>query len=234
MAGFNLKDLRDMIPEYDRDQSTLFDFIEAVNFAIENVPENQQNALIFIIKSKLVGKARKFISSRQLREWNDIKGLLINHYGDCRDTEALNNELNQAARNALNSSHEKIALKAFLAGLSDPLGSIIRSQKPNTLEQAEQFLIEEENIIYLKNFKILKPSHNQVNHKIVPKENYPSHCSTTRSDKKYCSYCKKSGHLVDRCFQRNQNQVNQNIQQPNQQRPSVTQHGRNENSNVDH
>jgi hypothetical protein len=211
MAGFNLKDLRDMIPEYDGDQSTLFDFIEAVNFAIENVPENQQNAIIFIIKSKLVGKARKFISSRQLREWNDIKDLLISHYGDCRDTEgllydltstfqksnetprafaqrienlltkirssvALNNELNQAARNALNSSHEKIALKAFLAGLSDPLGSIIRCQKPNTLEQAEQFLIEEENITYLKNFKNSKPSlHNQVNNKIVPKENYPRH-----------------------------------------------------------
>jgi hypothetical protein len=211
MAGFNLKDLRDMIPEYDGDQSTLFDFIEAVNFAIENVPENQQNAIIFIIKSKLVGKARKFISSRQLREWNDIKDLLISHYGDCRDTEgllydltstfqksnetprafaqrienlltkirssvALNNELNQAARNALNSSHEKIALKAFLAGLSDPLGSIIRCQKPNTLEQAEQFLIEEENITYLKNFKSSKPSlHNQVNNKIVPKENYPRH-----------------------------------------------------------
>jgi hypothetical protein len=211
MAGFNLKDLRDMIPEYDGDQSTLFDFIEAVNFAIENVPENQQNAIIFIIKSKLVGKARKFISSRQLREWNDIKDLLISHYGDCRDTEgllydltstfqksnetprafaqrienlltkirssvALNNELNQAARNALNSSHEKIALKAFLAGLSDPLGSIIRCQKPNTLEQAEQFLIEEENITYLKNFKSSKPSlHDQVNNKIVPKENYPCH-----------------------------------------------------------
>jgi hypothetical protein len=211
MAGFNLKDLRDMIPEYDGDQSTLFDFIEAVNFAIENVPENQQNAIIFIIKSKLVGKARKFISSRQLQEWNDIKDLLISHYGDCRDTEgllydltstfqksnetprafaqrienlltkirssvALNNELNQAARNALNSSHEKIALKAFLAGLSDPLGSIIRCQKPNTLEQAEQFLIEEENITYLKNFKSSKPSlHNQVNNKIVPKENYPRH-----------------------------------------------------------
>jgi hypothetical protein len=211
MAGFNLKDLRDMIPEYDGDQSTLFDFIEAVNFAIENVPENQQNAIIFIIKSKLVGKARKFISSRQLREWNDIKDLLISHYGDCRDTEgllydltstfqksnetprafaqrienlltkirssvALNNELNQAARNALNSSHEKIALKAFLAGLSDPLGSIIRCQKPNTLEQAEQFLIEEENITYLKNFKSSKPSlHDQVNNKIVPKENYPRH-----------------------------------------------------------
>jgi hypothetical protein len=211
MAGFNLKDLRDMIPEYDGDQSTLFDFIEAVNFAIENVPENQQNAIIFVIKSKLVGKARKFISSRQLREWNDIKDLLISHYGDCRDTEgllydltstfqksnetprafaqrienlltkirssvALNNELNQAARNALNSSHEKIALKAFLAGLSDPLGSIIRCQKPNTLEQAEQFLIEEENITYLKNFKSSKPSlHDQVNNKIVPKENYPRH-----------------------------------------------------------
>jgi hypothetical protein len=52
----------------------------SVNFAIENVPENQQNALIFIIKSKLVGKTRKFISSRQHREWNDIKDLQINHY----------------------------------------------------------------------------------------------------------------------------------------------------------
>jgi hypothetical protein len=93
-----------------------------------------------------------------------------------RSSVALNNELNQAARNALNSSHEKIALKAFLAGLSDPLGSIIRSQKPNTLEQAEQFLIEEENITYLKNFKSSKPSlHDQVNNKIVPKENYPRH-----------------------------------------------------------
>jgi hypothetical protein len=296
MAGFNLKDLRDMIPEYDGDQSTLFDFIEAVNFAIENVPENQQNALIFVIKSKLVGKARKFISSRQLQEWNDIKDLLISHYGDCRDTEgllrdlnssfqksnetprafaqriedlltrirssvALNNELNQAARNALNLSHEKMALKTFLAGLSDPLGSIIRSQKPNTLEQAEQFLIEEENITYLKNFKISKPSpHNQVNHKIVPKENYQSHSGITTPDNKYCSYCKKPGHLINTCFKRNQkqfneatastsnfrpsnnnrfnnastNNYNQNTHQPNQQRSSVIQYPRNQNSNVNH
>jgi hypothetical protein len=71
----------------------------------------------------------------------------------------LNNKLNQAARHALNLSHEKIALKPFLAGLSDPLGSIIRSQKPNTLAQAEQFLIEEKNITYLlkkfRNFKTI-------------------------------------------------------------------------------
>jgi hypothetical protein len=67
--------------------------------------------------------------------------------------------LNQAARHALNLSHEKIALKTFLASLSDSLGSIIRSQEPNTLEQAEQFLIEEKNITYLlkefRNFKTI-------------------------------------------------------------------------------
>jgi hypothetical protein len=40
MAEFTLKDLRDMISVYDGDQSTLFDFVEAVNFAIENVPDN--------------------------------------------------------------------------------------------------------------------------------------------------------------------------------------------------
>lgn len=243
MAEFTLKDLRDMIPEYDGDQSNLHDFIEAVNFAIANSPNNNQNALIFIIKSRLKGKARQFISSRQLNAWGDIKDLLITHYGDCRDTEgllrdltncsqkysetprsfvqrienlltkiratvALNEDLNNDTRRALNASHEKIALKTFLAGLNDPFGGIIRSQRPQSLEEAEQFLIEEENISYLKGFKISGSSKNvlSTNKKIVPKENYQTH--STHPDEKFCNYCKKKGHLINSCYKRNRFSVN--------------------------
>lgn len=40
----------------------------------------------------------------------------------------------------------KQALKTFLAGLRDPLGPIIRAMRPNSLSQALQFIIEEDNI----------------------------------------------------------------------------------------
>ena len=268
MAEFNLRDLKDLIPEYDGDQATLNDFIEACNFASNNIDEDQLEALIFIIKSKLVGKAKRFISSRNLSTIDDIKSLLIGHYGDCRDTEgllrdlsscfqkpsetprafvqriedlltklrssvALDNTLQAAEKQVLNKSHEKIALKTFLAGLNDPLGANIRAQRPQNLDQAEQFLIEEENILYLKNFRISNNTHN-----LFPRENYggrgpPANrtqsnfprqnnaARTSNSNKRTCSFCKKDGHTYEQCFKRqgtlvpNQyaNQTNNNFMQ---------------------
>lgn len=213
MANFTLKEFRDMIPEYDGDQATLNDFIEVCDFVIDSIQENQLNAIIFIIKSKLIGKAKRFISSRNLHDWDEIKELLINHYGDCRDTEgllrdltstfqkanetprafvqriedlltkirssvALDDSLNVQDKEILNKSHEKIALKIFLSGLNDQFGSIIRAQKPKTLDEAEQYIIEEENIAYLKDFRISnkqKFSNNNNNTKrFFPRENYSS------------------------------------------------------------
>lgn len=244
MAEFTLRELKDMIPEYDGDQATLNDFIEACNFVTNQIEENQSEALIFIIKSKLVGKAKRFISSRNLRAWDEIRNLLIGHYGDCRDTEgllrdltstfqkssetprafvqriedlltkirssvALDNTLNEDEKLALNSSYERIALKTFLSGLNDPFGSIIRSQKPESLDQAEQYLIEEENIAYLKNFRITKPAQKPIqNNKPFPKENYGNYSHQNRqfrTTQKFCTYCKKNGHLITECFTKNRN-----------------------------
>ena len=42
----------------------------------------------------------------------------------------------------------KQGLKSFLAGLKEPLGPIIRAMRPTTLEQAVQFIREEDNIKY--------------------------------------------------------------------------------------
>lgn len=63
-------------------------------------------------------------------------------------------------RNLYNS----LALKTFLAGLKEPLGTTIRCMKPTTLVQALQFVTEEDNIHYFQNFshknqpQVLRPN----------------------------------------------------------------------------
>lgn len=47
--------------------------------------------------------------------------------------------------------YNKLALKTFLSGLKEPLGNNIRCMRPNDLNEALQFIMEEENIQYYQN-----------------------------------------------------------------------------------
>lgn len=185
-VGENLRllhTLSSFIPEYKGDQSTLSDFIAACDFVFQQIDDNLEQGFLFVVKNKLADKAKQFISSRNINDWDNVKQLLIGHFGDCRDSESLLRDLtacvqkpketprifiqriedlltklrnvisldvnfDNATKEILNTSHEKIALKTLLAGLSDPIGSIIRSQRPSSIDEAIQFLLEEENIHY--------------------------------------------------------------------------------------
>lgn len=46
--------------------------------------------------------------------------------------------------------YKKLTMQAFVRGLQEPLGSRIRCMRPNTIEQALQFVQEELNIMYLQ------------------------------------------------------------------------------------
>lgn len=61
--------------------------------------------------------------------------------------------------------YQKLALKTFLAGLREPLGTTIRSMRPDSLTDAIQFVIQEGNIKYFQN--------NLPQVKINPKPNMP-------------------------------------------------------------
>lgn len=227
-----LHSLSSLIPEYHGDQSTLSDFISACDFVFEQIDENLVQGFLFVVKNKLLGKAKQFISSRNINDWESVKQLLIGHFGDCRDTESLLRDLtacvqkpnetprvfvqriedlltklrnvisldvnlNNVTKQVLNNSHEKIALKTVLAGLGDPIGSIIRSQRPGSIDEAIHFLIEEENIYYLKNKNSSRE--NKQSSKIVPKSNF-SH--DFKRENKFCSYCKNPGHIIADCRKR--------------------------------
>lgn len=240
-----LNSLRHLVPEYNGDQATLSDFISACNFISEQIEEADPavtQGFLFVVKNKLVDKAKQFISSRNINDWPSIRQLLIGHFGDCRDTESLlrdltaciqkhsetprtfvqrienlltklrntislDETLTNPIRATLNNSHERIALKTLLAGLSDPIGSIIRSQRPASIDEAIQLIIEEENIYYLKNKN--SPQISKQSQKIVPRANFSN---DQRRDYKSCNYCKKIGHTINECRKRQFNNRNQNEQ----------------------
>lgn len=262
--GMSIRDLKDLIPTFDGTKSLLNDFIEACNFADDNVIEGKKDVLVFLIKAKLTGQAKTFISSRNLKTWAQIRPLLVGQFGDCRDTEALVRDLmnsfqkvNETPRNfiqrienlltqlrssvaldddveeghkeILNKSHEKLALKTILAGINDPLGQLIRAQRPEDIKEASQYILEEENIAYLKAGRQVKPS--LISKNVYPRTNYVSsqshhaqnvpprfhsnsHTKSPQQDVKICNYCKKSGHLIVNCFKRNKKFGNQNNNQP--------------------
>ena len=96
----------------------------------------------------------------------------------------------------------------------EPLGSSIRSQRPESLDEAVNFLVEEENISYLQSNRT-KNDHKAY----TPPVNTPNHPPT-----RFCNYCKKTGHTLEACFKRknvNNRSVNNQINrsQPNSDKP---------------
>ena len=67
--------------------------------------------------------------------------------------------------------YQDLALKTFLAGLRDPLGTTIRTMRPNDLAEAIQFVNQEENISYFQNLRNLnfKPQNSPPRQ---PKQNF--------------------------------------------------------------
>lgn len=72
----------------------------------------------------------------------EIYSTLINHI-KIHETEI-------SAINSKKKLYDELCLNAFLSGLREPLGSIVRAMRPNNLAEAFNFCLKEQNISYLK------------------------------------------------------------------------------------
>lgn len=69
--------------------------------------------------------------------------------------------------------YKKLTLQSYLRGLRDPLGSRIRCMRPDTIEQALEFVHEEMNTLYLQQRNEYAPAHkSQSQHQVSPKFSY--------------------------------------------------------------
>lgn len=80
---------------------------------------------------------------------------LLCSYVDAHETLATSKETKRTLYN-------KLTLKTFLAGLKEPLGSSIRAMRPNTMQEALQYINEENNIRYCQK-DFVKPTTNNGN-----------------------------------------------------------------------
>lgn len=60
-------------------------------------------------------------------------------------------EVTEHAKGLKRTLYQNLALKTFLSGLKEPLGTTIRCMRPDSLNQALQFVLEENNVRYLQN-----------------------------------------------------------------------------------
>lgn len=60
-------------------------------------------------------------------------------------------ETDDAAKRLKRTLYNNLTLKTFLSGLKEPLGTTIRCMRPSNLNEALQFVVEEDNIQYIQN-----------------------------------------------------------------------------------
>lgn len=116
-------------------------------------------------------------------DWYHLRKLLDSNYDDQHDIESFLRNLNMMVQNSNETlrwrknkilskifqtllisgddpviiqakpAYEKLALKTFVAGLSEPLEALIRCRNPKTIGTALEHIIEKENITYMRETK---------------------------------------------------------------------------------
>lgn len=101
-------------------------------------------------------------------------------------------EVTPEARQLKRDFYKSLTHRTFLAGLKEPLGTIIRGMRPADLNQALQYIQQEENNNYFKNYNLPKPkpvvhkpqinqrpmnNPNNFNHNNYYHNNYPNNYS---------------------------------------------------------
>ena len=240
---YKLSEIFSLIPEFDGDQIFLNTFLNACNHAYRMCIEDQRLLLTLHIKNKLRGRAAQLINSRDTQTWQDIRQLLTVHFGDSRDLTSLiqdlqrihqlQNEspltfvsrlqthnakmhaciqqqnLNPEQKEAQVQLIENMTLNTLLTGLEPKLGQIVRAGNPPDILTASMRIRRELQLSYFERQKFQKTN-------VVSQDKKPNN-----SFQKICSYCKKKGHIINECRQKqyfsNQNFQNQPMRNFNPQ-----------------
>lgn len=225
---YKLNEIFSIIPEYDGNQIGLNTFLNSCKTAYDMAIGNQKVLLTIHIKNKLKGRASELVNSRNPNNWDEIKSLLENHFGDSRDLMSLIQDL-QRMRQLPNESP-----LTFIARLQTHEAKMHASvhKQPLTGAQRQAQIQLTEGMVLNTLLTGLEP---RIAHVVragnpgdmltaiarVRRElqlNYFETQKLNRSSNtvapirkpnlpppvKQCSYCKRPGHVFSECRQRQQ------------------------------
>lgn len=126
---------------------------------------------------------------RELHNLRQTNQTVQEFYGSVIELQAaINNNISihETNKHVINSRREfnaKMCLDAFLIGLREPLGSMIRSMRPDSLDEALTFCIQEQNIQYSRrltyNQPFYQPRYRQNTRNYAPARNYQPNMNNT-------------------------------------------------------
>lgn len=228
---YKLSEIFSIVPEFEGDQIFLNTFLNACDHAQRMAVGDQKTLLNLHIKNKLKGKAAQLVNSRNAESWYEIKSLLNAHFGDSRDLTSLiqdlqrikqlpgesattfysrlqthNSKMHAAVQKSNLSAEQKAAqtnlldtmtLNTLLTGLEPRLGQLIRASNPSNMLEAYSRIRRELQLSYFENQKVNKnvpnSNSNNNNFNVQRKQN---------NQNKFCNYCKRNGHVINECRQK--------------------------------
>lgn len=114
-------------------------------------------------------------------------------------------ETTAAAKHLKKSLYNELALKTFLSGLREPLGTTIRCMRPTNLAAALQLVIQENNTHYFQNSTRPTPRQPNQNFKQPQQNNFKASPWPQRFTHPNYSYSNFNSHVPNNFFQQNSN-----------------------------
>lgn len=201
-----------MLIKFDGTKSKLNEFIRNADVANSLIDKNLERILFSIIQTKLTDNAAAVTSTRDFRDWLDLKNHLLDIYAEkrtlsqwqlelnsCRQNQhepvisyanrienlyvkiinSLDKDFSQEAKKAVVQVLKNQTLHVFITGLNKEFSILVKSQKPDSLENAIAIALAEEQEQKSK-FEISK-------------------FQNVNSSSKYCHNCHKLGHTTFNC-----------------------------------
>lgn len=150
-----------------------------------------------------LGKIKQNLSS--VREYGEkIEKILLELNKVCNEVRVEN----ETGEKFFKIQNEKLAIKAFVNGLEEPLRTILRSRKFETIRAAITDAIEietEEKLHKMNNLSIneINKTEKTVNADVVPASNGNSNMLNSNNNQNriiFCTKCGKTGHYANNCY----------------------------------
>ncbi|XP_050524817.1 MATH and LRR domain-containing protein PFE0570w-like [Daktulosphaira vitifoliae] len=220
--NFSIFELAQLIGEpFEGKSNTLNNFINAVNDAYIMATAEQHRQLFLAIKLKIKGKARELIDSVEIKDWSELKILLIENYGEEIRPDQLCVELQTIKRNKnekINDRVEKLEFKLYQAYTYKLTCKIKKSAIRDMCE--DQALGAFKRGLHNNQIKIIVLANNpktvsdaiaiakQEELTLNTENNLAKYSFNSNNPNNSCKICHKNNHSTSSCFFRNNNNTN--------------------------
>lgn len=207
MALFSIKDLFSGIPTFDGSDKNLETFINICDRFSKLISEEQKDAFVTIIQTKIVGEALNRIQPiDSLTTWDEIKDKLIKTFRKKISYEFAQQQLATIKQKRKESVEEySLRIRKALEKLNETTLTLTSDQAAqSSLRQAnEKQAVQhfEQNLIQ-ENLRIMVESANKLSLNDVISFAQQKELSLKVSPTRVCNFCNKQGHLENECLKK--------------------------------